>query len=180
MGGPALPLTHLGGLEDGVPSRTSQAPASDLGFRGGGEPLGGAHGVLPAAAPALSKLETTLDNLALAATNDTAVLQQLTAANLALTATIATLTATNKKLVDAGRGRGTPAGGTPAGMPAEGGRSTKTPHPGNYCWTHGHRISKDHTSATCANKATGHRDDATAANTFGGSEKDKGWASART
>ena len=147
---------------------------------GGGEPLGGAHGVLPAAAPAIGRLETALDNLALAATNDTAVLQQLTAANLVLTATIATLTATNKKLVDAGRGRGTPAGGTPAGKPAEGGRSTKTPHPGNYCWTHGHRISREHTSATCANKATGHRDDATAANTFGGSEKDKGWASART
>jgi len=34
--------------------------------------------------------------------------------------------------------------------------------------------------ATCANKATGHRDDATAANTFGGSEKDKGWASVCT
>jgi len=91
---------------------------------GGGEPLGGAHGVLPAAAPAIGRLETALDNLALAATNDTAVLQQLTAANLALTATIATLTATNKKLVDAGRGRGTPARGTPAGTPAEGGRST--------------------------------------------------------
>ena len=147
---------------------------------GGGEPLGGAHGVLPAAAPAIGRLETALDNLALAATNDTAVLQQLTAANLALTATIATLTATNKKLVDVGRGRGTPAGGTPAGTPAEGGRSTKTPHPGNYCWTHGHRISREHTSATCANKATGHRDDATAANTFGGSEKDKGWYTVRT
>jgi len=126
-------------------------------------------------------LETALDNLALAATNDTAVLHQLTSANLALTATVATLTAANKKLVDAvARGRGTPAAGTPAVTPAGGGRSTKTPHPGNYCWTHGHRISKEHTSATCANKATGHRDDATAANTFGGSEKDKGWDAART
>ena len=67
-----------------------------------------------------------------------------------------------------------------SGKPADGGRSTKTLHPGNYCWTHGHRISREHTSATCANKAPGHRDDATAANTFGGSEKDKGWASART
>ena len=147
---------------------------------GGGEPLGGAHGVLPPAAPAIGRLETALDNLALAASNDTAVLQQLTAANLALTATVATLTATNKKLVDAGRGRGTPAAGTPSVPPAGGGRSTKIPHPGNYCWTHGHRISREHTSASCANKATGHRDDATAANTFGGSEKDKGWASART
>ena len=145
---------------------------------GGGEPLGGAHGVLPPAAPAIDRLEVALDNLALAASNDTAVLQQLTAANLALTATVATLTATNKKLVEAGQGRGTPAAGTPAVPPAGGVR--KLPHPGNYCWTHGHRISREHTSASCANKATGHRDDATAANTLGGSEKDKGWVAART
>ena len=124
----------------------------------------------------IGRLETALDNLALAATNDTAVLQQLTSANLALTATIGTLTAANKKLAEA-VARGT---GTPAVTLRGGGRPTKTPHPGNYCWTHGHRISREHTSATCAHKATGHRDDASAANTFGGSDKDKGWASART
>jgi hypothetical protein len=55
---------------------------------GGGEPLGGAHGVLPAAAPAIGRLESALNNLALAATNDTAILQQLMAANLALTAMV--------------------------------------------------------------------------------------------
>jgi hypothetical protein len=148
---------------------------------GGGEPLGGAHGVIPAAAPAIGRLETALDNLALAATNDTAVLHQLTSSNLSLTATIATLTAANKKLADAlARNRETPTVGTPVVTQRGGGRSTKTPHPGNYCWTHGHRISKDHTSATCSNKATGHRDDATAANTLSGSEKDKSWDSART
>jgi hypothetical protein len=63
---------------------------------GGGEPLGGAHGVLPVSAPAIGRLESALDNLALAALNDTAVLQQLTAANLALASSVATLTATNK------------------------------------------------------------------------------------
>ncbi len=84
-------------------------------------------------------------------------------------------------LVDAvARAKGTPALGTPAVMPGGGMQSPKTPHPGNYCWTHGSRISKEHTSATCANKATGHHDDATAANTFGGSDKDKGWDAART
>ena len=126
-------------------------------------------------------METALNNLALVAANDTAVLQQLTLANLALTATIGTLTATNKKLVDAvARAKGTPAAGTPVVKPGGGGISPKTPHPENYCWTHGHRISKEHTSASCANKATGHRDNANAANTFGGSEKDKGWYAART
>ena len=62
----------------------------------GGEPLGGAHAVLPV----IGKMEAALDNLALAATNNTTVLQQLTAANLALTTMVATLTATNKKLVE--------------------------------------------------------------------------------
>ncbi len=63
---------------------------------GGGEPLGGAHGVLPESALAIRRLESALNNLALAASNDTAILQQLTAANLALTSSVATLTATNK------------------------------------------------------------------------------------
>ncbi len=146
---------------------------------GGGEPLGGAHGVLPAAAPAIGRLESALDNLALAATNDTAILQQLTAANLALTATVTLLTVTNKKLVDAATWKGKPAV-TPAVTPAGGGHATRNPFPGNYCWTHGHHISKDHTSVSCTHKATGHRDKATAAKTFGGSDKDKGWDAART
>jgi hypothetical protein len=167
---------------------------------GGGEPLGGAHGVIPAVAPVIRHLKTALINLALAATNDTAVLQQLIAANLALTATITLLTATNKKLVDAATRRGstpaatlgrgwtqvaTPGWGwtqaaTQAVTPAAGIRATKKPCPGNYCWTHGHCVSEHHTSMTCANKAPGHRNDATASNTFGDSNKDKNWNAART
>jgi hypothetical protein len=159
-------------------SRTSSASGRSW-PQGGGEPLGGAHGVLPAAGPAIGRLEMALNNLALAATNNTAILQQLKSANLALTATISMLTATNKKLVDAAaRAKGTPTAGTPAVPPGE--RVQIPPHPGNYCWTHGHHISKKHTSATCVRKATGHPDDAMLANTLGGSEKDKGWYTART
>jgi hypothetical protein len=36
-----------------------------------------------------------------------------------------------------------------------------------YCWTHGHG---EHTSRACRNKNTGHRDDATATNTMGGTQ----------
>ena len=82
-------------MEDGFLSCSPQMPDQIL-ASGGGEPHGGAHGVLPAAAPASKRLETALDNLALAAMNNTAVLQQLTSAHLALTATIGTLTATKK------------------------------------------------------------------------------------
>ncbi len=140
---------------------------------GGGEPLGGAHGVLPASLPAIGPLESALHNLALAALNDTAVLQQLTAANLALTSTVSTLTATNKKLVNAAIHWG----GNPAATPAAtlAGRRPPPPHPGNYCLTHGHCNCREHTSATCLHKAPGHRNEATAANTLGGSEKNKGW-----
>ena len=84
---------------------------------GSGEPLGGVHGVQPIPTPAaIATLGTALDNLALAATNNTAVLQQLTAANLARIATITTLIASNKKLVDVAMcAKGTPSGGAPAG-----------------------------------------------------------------
>ncbi len=163
----------------------------------------GAHGVIPAGVPAIGHLETALDNLALAATNDTVVLQQLIAANLALTTTITLLTATNKKLVDVATRQGgtplaTPGWGwtqaatsgwgwtqavtqtaTPVATPADI-CATKKLCPGNYCWTHSHCVSKHHTSATCTNKAPGHRDNATASNTFGGSDKDKNWNAAHT
>jgi hypothetical protein len=65
------------------------------------EPLRGAHSFLPAPAASIDRLGTALDNFALAAANDTTVLQQLTSANLALTMSNATLTAANKKLLEA-------------------------------------------------------------------------------
>ena len=37
-----------------------------------------------------------------------------------------------------------------------------------YCWTHGLSDNKDHTSRTCTNKATGHKEDATLNNMMGG------------
>ena len=115
-------------------------------------------------------MEAALDNLALAATSDKATVQQLTAANLALTTTVATLTATNKKLVDA----------TAKKKPGAGAGSSKTPDadkpvPGGYCWTHGHRVRKSHTSETCTNKAKGHKDKATSTNTMEGSTANKDW-----
>ena len=89
---------------------------------GGGEPLGGAHGVLPGTQePKMGEIEKALDNLALAATVDATILQQLTAANLSLTATVASLTAPIKKLGEAGQRKGTgkPAPLTPAGRAEE-------------------------------------------------------------
>jgi hypothetical protein len=42
---------------------------------GGGKPLGGAHAVIPTAAPTIDRIGKAIENLALAALNDTTVLQ---------------------------------------------------------------------------------------------------------
>ena len=100
---------------------------------GGGEPLGGAHAVIPMATPTIDHIGAALENLALAALNDTTILQQLMAANLALTALVTLLTAANKKLADVlARNKG---GTAPSSAPATDGKGclTNKPFPGNYC-----------------------------------------------
>jgi hypothetical protein len=132
--------------------------------------------VIPTAAPSIDPISAALENLALAALNDTTVLQQLTSTNLALLASVTLLTVANKKLVDAlAQNKG---GAVPASAPITGrGRMTNKPFPGNYCWTHGHWVNQNHTSATCRNKAAGHKDNVTSANTMGGRDTNKGWNS---
>jgi hypothetical protein len=173
LGRPPSHQPHLEGVKSSIPSRPPQTPVPTTSVGGGGgELLGGAHSVLPAPAASINRLGTALDNLALTAANNTTVLQQLTAANLALTTSNAMLTAANKKLSEA-----------LAKVPTTTPRTPGTPRPpnkgkpfhGNYCWTHGHRISQLHTSATCGNKAEGHKDAAMASNTLRGSKTNKGW-----
>ena len=41
----------------------------------------------------------------------------------------------------------------------------------NYCWTHGHHVEDDHTSATCTMPRPGHQAAATKQNTMGGSNR---------
>ncbi len=98
---------------------------------GGGKPLGGAHTVIPTAAPNMDCIGKALKNLVLAALNDTIVLQQLKAANLAFTASVTLLTVANKKLMDAfARSKGDVA---PAAAPAPAKIcSANKPFPGNY------------------------------------------------
>ncbi len=150
---------------------------------GGGKPLSGAHAVIPTAAPTMDRISKALQNLALAALNDTTVLQQLTAANLALTALVTLLTTANKKLADVlvhnkGGAMLPAAAATLVVAPAPVmGCSSNRPFPGNYCWNHGHRVNQTHTSASCTCKAEGHKNNATTANMMGGSKWDKGWNS---
>ena len=111
---------------------------------GGGEPIGGANSALPTPAATINHLGTALDNLVLAAANDTTFLQQLRASNLVLATSNAMLTTANKKLSEAlvkvkvvlppATSPGTP------GAPCSG----NAPFLGNYFWTHGHRCSQHH------------------------------------
>jgi hypothetical protein len=135
--------------------------------------------VIPTAAPTDDHIGKALENLVLAAFNDTTILQQLTVANLALTALVTSLTAANKKLTDAlalNKGGAAPATPTAALAPAKACSATM-PFPGNYCWTHGHKVNQTHTSATCTCRPAGHKEVAMTANTMGGSKADKGWNS---
>jgi hypothetical protein len=169
------------GLVCGKPGRwlsalpTSSASANSK-LRGGGKPLGGAHTVIPTAAPNMDPFGKALENLALKVSNDTTILQQLTAPNPALTALVPLLMVANKKLADAlahSKGSAMPA---VAPAPAKI-HSANKPFLGKYCWTHGHRVSQNHTSETCSCKAAGHKDDMMTTNLMGGSKVDKGWNS---
>ena len=129
-------------------------------------------------APALQdgpNITEALDNLAMATVNDRNIIAQLTQAN-------SELTATNKKLVqqmeealksikilmdnDVKR---------------EKERSDRTKaynerfDPMGYCWSHGYKVTHDHNSCNCTAKKPGHKDNATRANTMGGSQLNKNW-----
>jgi hypothetical protein len=132
----------------------------------------GANNIMPSAPPdVMDALAGSLNSLALAATNYKTALQQLTAANLALTTTVATLTSTNKKLTDTVARFNLPRGG----QAGRGGENRPKAIWGNYCWTHGYKTL--HTSETCAAKTRlpGHEASATVADTKGGKVHNKDW-----
>jgi hypothetical protein len=126
----------------------------------------------------MDALAGSLNNLALAATSNKTALQQLTAANLALTTTVATLTVANKKLTKTVAQFNLPPNlrGGYAGRGGEGAqRNVPRAIWGKYCWTHGYKALD--TSATClaANRLPGHNASATVADTKGGKEWNKNW-----
>jgi hypothetical protein len=53
------------------------------------------------------------------------------------------------------------------------GPRTLTASANNYCWTHGHKVGKTHTSLTCNTRSPGHKTDTTRADNMGGSQTNK-------
>lgn len=96
-----------------------------------------------------------LANLASATASDRSTLASVTAALETANAEIASL----KRQLST-RPRHTPFNG------ADGNRFKH----GNYCWSHGFRCGKDHTSATCQWPVEGHKREATKEHKMGGSE----------
>jgi hypothetical protein len=43
----------------------------------------------------------------------------------------------------------------------------------NYCWTHGYKVGRTHTSLTCTTHNPGHKTEATRADSMGGSQANK-------
>jgi len=127
------------------------------------------------------QIVSALDNLALAATTDrdivaklTAITTELAATNKSLTEQIKQLLATNAALV--GRAStGTPAtpatntdGDTAAKRIARLANLEAKRDPNGYCWTHGYRVVRGHTSKSCTSRANGHQEAATRQDTMSG------------
>ena len=136
----------------------------------------------------LTRLDGYLDNLAAAATSEKTTLNQLIENNATLTASITSLTASVASLTSAyailaaghnnapNRNGGT--GGGSRQQPRSSDRKPSYLAVDGYCWTHGYRVRKGHDSVTCKDKAEGHKDAATRANTMNGSVANKGWENA--
>jgi hypothetical protein len=121
----------------------------------------------------MNVLTGLLDNLVLAATSNKTMVQQLLVANLALTTSVATLTATSKKLIKkVARCNHVPHGCGTGGGP--GGDSVRRDCPkviwGNYCWMHEYKVM--HTSKTynASGRKPGHDELATVVDMKGGAD----------
>ena len=124
---------------------------------------------------------TALANLATATTSDQKAFINLTTTNAGLAKQITTLTVhlvpAQAKIATLTTQLATKTGG-------RGNRNNNstpsTEHfpgldPKGYCWTHGWRVRKGHSSSTCSNQKTGHNATASHENTRGGSTYNQGW-----
>jgi hypothetical protein len=53
------------------------------------------------------------------------------------------------------------------------GQRSFNPSPSNYCWNHGYKVGRTHTSLTCNTTKPGHKTEATRADNMGGSQANK-------
>lgn len=132
----------------------------------------GANAVTPGLPEELSN---AFDNLAMAASTDKATLDSLTQQLTNMADEMTKLNEDNRRLhklleVSINKSAGTGGGGGGGGGPST---ERKGVDPKGYCWTHGYRVSKEHTGHKCNAPAEGHVKEATRSNNMGGSQKGK-------
>lgn len=126
----------------------------------------------PSSSIDMTKMDTHLDNLAAAASQEKDVLDQLVANNTSLIKQLEVLTSKVQQLSGSGTNSST-ASATPM---FNGKRLKFVQHEKNgYCFTHGCRCIKGHSSKTCSKPNSQHQQDATREDAKGGSTKNKDW-----
>ena len=152
-----------------------QQRANRLRATGGADNLGRANQAQAnQAANFLGSIDNALDNLASAATNDKAVLEQLVTTNSSLTTSNSLLANQIKSLqAQLAAKKGQVGGGGGGG--SRDATTKKGPDPAGYCWSHGWRVGFGHNSSTCEHPKEGHQTNATRQNTKGGSSANKDW-----
>ena len=124
---------------------------------------------------------TTLANLVTATTSDQTAFITLTTTNADLSRQIIMLTAhlntTHGKISTLTTQLAAKGGGSSDVNNNSNPRTGTFPglEPMGYCWSHGWRVRKGHSSSTCSRRKTGHNATATQENTKGGSDYNKGW-----
>jgi hypothetical protein len=121
----------------------------------------------------LNSINNALDNLASAATNKKAILEQLIASNSSLATSNSILTNQVKTLRDQFTVKSR--GGSGSGGSSKDPNRRKGPDPAGYCWSHGYRVGHGHTSHTCSNPKEGHQLTTTCNKSWGGSVANKDW-----
>jgi hypothetical protein len=121
----------------------------------------------------LYSINNALNNLASAASNKKAILEQLIASNASLATSNSTLTNQVKTLHDqiAAKSRG----GSGRGGGSNDPNKRRRPNPAGYCWSQGYHIGHGRTGHTCSNPKEGHQPTTMHDNIMGGSIANKDW-----
>ncbi len=121
----------------------------------------------------LDSIDNALDNLASAAFNKKAILEQLIASNTSLATSNSNLTNQVKTLCDqlAAKSRGSGGRGAGSNDP----NKRRGPDPDGYCWSHGYHVGHGYNGNTCSHPKEGHQPTTMHNNIMGGSITNKNW-----
>jgi hypothetical protein len=125
----------------------------------------------------LDSINNALDNLASAATNKKAILEQLIASSSSLATSNSTLTNQVKTLCDQLTAKSRGISRTGVGSSSNNPDKRWGPDPEGYCWFHGYCVGHGHAVYTCSNPKEGHQPTAMRNNIMGGSDSNKDWTS---